>query len=346
MNDTLSSSTGSGGETVSSPDVSDRSGESWLDRLMTAVGLKSSTADLRESLETVLGQDGGADPAFTPLERSMIRKILGLREIRVEDVMLPRSAITAIRADSDLATLMMTFSRTGHSRMPIYVETLDDAIGMIHIRDLMNWIARAATASQAVGEAPPATVSLAAVDLSTKVTDTDLVRPVLFVPASMPATDLLAKMQANRMQIALVIDEYGGVDGLVSMEDIVETVVGDIEDEHDTQEGEGRLVASGQGIWIVDGSVELDEVSEETGIDFGPSGLAEDVDTLGGLAFALFGRVPRVGEELVAEELPGVVFEVLEADARRIKSLRLRLVPQGVRPAPEAAADPVAPTGS
>eukprot|EP01037_Dinobryon_pediforme_P037491 gene37491-44989_t len=253
---------------------------------MTAVGLKSSTADLRESLETVLGQDGGADPAFTPLERSMIRKILGLREIRVEDVMLPRSALTAIRAHSDRPTLMMTFSRTGHSRMPIFVETLDDAIGMIHIRDLMNWIARAATASQSATETPSSTVSLAAVDLSTKVTDTDLVRPVLFVPASMPATDLLAKMQANRMQIALVIDEYGGVDGLVSMEDIVETVVGDIEDEHDTQEQEGRLVASGSGVWTVDGSVELDEVSEKTGIDFRPSGLAEDVDTLGGLAFA------------------------------------------------------------
>ena len=330
MSDTNSSSTMSGGETISPPDAHERSGESWFDRLMMAVGLRQSTADLRENLETVL--DGHGDPSvdevFTPLERSMIRKILHLRETRVEDVMLPRSAISAVPADTDLAGLMIAFSRTGHSRMPVFTETLDDAVGMIHIRDLMNWIARAAGGrliAEPESEASAANVSLADVSLSQKLTETDLIRPVLFVPGSMPATDLLAKMQANRIQIALVIDEYGGVDGLVSMEDIVETVVGDIEDEHDTDEEDGRIQPQGEGIWLADGSVLLEDVTEATGLDFGPSGLTEEVDTLGGLAFALFGRVPRVGEELVAEPLPRVTFEIVEADQRRIKRLKLRL---------------------
>jgi len=329
MNDTQASSTVSGGETVSTPDGSDRSGDSWFDRLLLAVGLRQSAADIRENLETALDTEDGTDTVFSPLERVMIRKILHLKETSVEDVMLPRSAIDAVPADIELASLMITFSRTGRSRMPVYRDTLDDAFGMIHIRDLMNWIARAA-AGPAIDEDPagdePQSVSLAAVDLTRTLSATDLVRNVLFVPASMPATDLLARMQSNRIQMALVIDEYGGVDGLVSLEDIVETVVGDIEDEHDTDEDEGTVQAAGDGVWIADGSVVLEDVSKLTGIDFGPSGLEEDVDTLGGLAFALFGRVPHPGEELTTELLPRIVFEVLDADSRRIKRLRLRLV--------------------
>jgi CBS domain containing-hemolysin-like protein len=213
--------------------------------------------------------------------------------------------------------------------MPVYRETLDDAFGMVHIRDLMDWIARTA-AGPAIDSDPaddaPQSISLAGVDLTSSLGETNLIRNVLFVPASMPATDLLARMQANRIQIALVIDEYGGVDGLVSLEDIVETVVGDIEDEHDTDEDEGTVQEAGDGVWIADGSVILEDVTKLTGIDFGPSGLEEDVDTLGGLAFALFGRVPSAGEELSTELLPRIVFEVIDADSRRIKRLRLRRV--------------------
>jgi CBS domain containing-hemolysin-like protein len=329
MNDTQASSTESGGETVSTSDASDRSGESWFDRLLLAVGLRQSAADIRENLESVLDTEDGADAVFSPLERMMIRKILHLKETRVEDVMVPRSSIDAVPADSDLASVMIAFSRTGRSRMPVFRESLDDAFGMIHIRDLMDWIARSA-AGETIDNNPsddaPQSVSLASVDLTTPLNETKLVRNVLFVPASMPATDLLARMQANRIQIALVIDEYGGVDGLVSLEDIVETVVGDIEDEHDTGEDEGTVQSAGDGVWIADGSVVLEDVTKLTGIDFGPSGLEEDVDTLGGLAFALFGRVPSVGEELSTELLPRIVFEVLDADSRRIKRLRLRLV--------------------
>jgi CBS domain containing-hemolysin-like protein len=329
MNDTQAPSTVSGGEVVSAPDATDRSSESWFDRLLLAVGLRQSAADIRESLESVLDVEDGDNSVFSPLERLMIRKILHLKETSVEDVMLPRSAIDAVPADIDLATLMISFSRTGRSRMPVYRESLDDAFGMIHIRDLMFWIARAA-AGPAIDTDPsddsPRSVSLAGVDLTKTLSETDLIRNILFVPASMPATDLLARMQANRIQIALIIDEYGGVDGLVSLEDIVETVVGDIEDEHDTGEDEGTVQPAGDGTWIADGSVDLEDVSKITGIDFAPTGLLDDIDTLGGLAVALFGRVPSLGAELTTELLPRIVFEVLDADSRRIKRLRLRLI--------------------
>ncbi|MDR3493101.1 MAG: hemolysin family protein [Ancalomicrobiaceae bacterium] len=346
MNDTQSSSTGSGGESLSTPDAHERSGESWLERFMVAVGLRQSASDLRESLETVLEQDGSANQLFSPVERTMIRNILQLRETRVEDVMLPRSAIDAVDLDTNIASLMAIFAATGHSRMPVYRDSLDDALGMIHVRDLMNWIARAAGATVVDDEPPPPErVSLAGIDLSMKLADAELVRPVLFVPQSMPVTDLLAKMQASRIQIALVIDEYGGVDGLVSLEDIVETVVGDIEDEHDTDEDEGSLQAIGEGQWIADGSVLLEEASAKTGIDFSKVDLAEDVDTLGGLAFALFGRVPSPGESREAEELPGLVFEIIEADKRRIKRLRLRRATSASAGAPELVADATADGG-
>jgi CBS domain containing-hemolysin-like protein len=242
--------------------------------------------------------------------------------------MLPRSSIDAVPSDIDLARLMVLFTRTGRSRMPVFRETLDDAYGMVHIRDLLYWVARAAAGSAIddEGDKLPEDFALAKADLTQPLSSTDLVRNILYVPGSMPATDLLARMQASRIQIALVIDEYGGVDGLVSLEDIVETVVGDIEDEHDTGEDEGRILAVSQGHWEADGSVAIEDVSHITGIDLGPLGLEEDVDTLGGLAFALFGRVPTPGEELTSDRLPRLGIIVTDADQRRIKRLTLRLV--------------------
>jgi CBS domain containing-hemolysin-like protein len=330
MSDTQVNSTVSGAETSSTSDATDKSGESWFDRLLSAVGLKQSAADLRENLEAVLETEDAtsASAVFSPLERAMIRKILHLKETRVEDVMLPRSAIDAVPADIDLARLMVVFTRTGRSRMPVFRESLDDAYGMVHIRDLLYSIAKSAAGPgiDDDGDELPEGFSVAKADLSQPLNSTDLVRNLLFVPGSMPATDLLARMQASRIQIALVIDEYGGVDGLVSLEDIVETVVGDIEDEHDTGDDEGTIVAIGNGQWEADGSVALEDVTEATGIDFGPSGIEEEVDTLGGLAFSLFGRVPTPGEELTSELLPGVVLAVTDADQRRIKRLTLRSI--------------------
>jgi CBS domain containing-hemolysin-like protein len=303
-----------------------RSGESWIDRLMTAVGLKPSTATLRDHLETVLERDAGSDATFTPEERSMIGNILRLRETRVEDVMVQRSEITAVAIDVTLTELMIAFKESGHSRMPVYRESLDDASGMVHIRDLMAYIAEEATVRASVVETREersAGIYLTQVDLSRTLEATDLVRPVLFVPASMPATDLLARMQSNRIQIALVIDEFGGVDGLVSLEDIVETVVGDIEDEHDVDQDGAAITAAGDNAWVADGLVELDEVAAATGLNFEGDDLPENVETLGGLVFALAGRMPAIGDVVRSDKLPGVAVEVLAADSRRIKRVRL-----------------------
>ncbi|MCE1235287.1 MAG: hemolysin family protein [Hyphomicrobiales bacterium] len=323
MTDAHSQSTGATGETKTVEargDVSPKSGESWLDRLRAAVGWKSSPTDLRENLETALEEAG--EGGFSAEEREMIRNILHLGETRVDDVMVSRSDIEGIDEETTLERVLFAFMISGHSRMPVYRESLDEAIGMVHIRDLMTHLARAGQ----IGDDPEtASLDLSRADLSVRLAATGLVRPVLFVPGSMPASDLLARMQTNRIQMALVIDEYGGVDGLVSLEDIVETVVGDIEDEHD--EGETPdVVAAEPDRWLADARAELDETAEALDYDFSGVGLDEEVETIGGLVVALAGRVPEVGETFVSERLPGLAVEILDADNRRLKRLGLRRV--------------------
>jgi CBS domain containing-hemolysin-like protein len=328
MSDANSQSSGAAGEGSSRSETrgeaaSDRSGESWLDRLRAAVGLKSSATDLRENLEEILDAgDGGTDGGFSAEERAMIRNILKLGETTVDDVMVARAEIDGVAEDIRLDRLMFTFLETGHSRMPVYRESLDDAVGMIHIRDLMGHVARAAAVDPAIAEPGAAAIDLTRVDLSRTLAEAGLVRPVLFVPGSMPATDLLARMRQNRIQMALVIDEYGGVDGLVSLEDIVETVVGDIEDEHDVVEA-ADIVAHGDGVWLVDARAGIEEVSQAIDLDLAATGFDEEVETIGGLVVSLTGRVPEVGETIVSEHLPGLSIAVLEADARRIRRLEL-----------------------
>jgi CBS domain containing-hemolysin-like protein len=324
MSDAHSQSTGTAGEgstrTESRGETTERSAESWIDRLRIAVGWKSAPAALRADLASALEQSSTDDGGFSAEERAMIRNILRLRETRVDDVMIARAEIEGIDEDTTLDRVVLRFMNSGHSRMPVYRESLDEAVGMIHIRDLMSHVARTSTVEESQEGAPRLDLSRA--DLSLRLADTGLVRPVLFVPASMPATDLLARMQQNRIQMALVIDEYGGVDGLVSLEDIVETVVGDIEDEHDVEE-DAAIVASGTDQWLADARAELDEVAAAIGLDLAGVGLDEEVETLGGLVVSLTGRVPAVGETLHLEELPGFAVEVLDADPRRLKRLRL-----------------------
>ena len=323
MSDAHSQSTGAVGEgqrTEARGETSERSSESWIDRLRIAVGWKSSPAALRADLESALEEESSetAEGGFSVEERAMIRNILRLRETRVDDVMVTRGEIEGIDEETPLDRVVLRFMESGHSRMPVYRDSLDEATGMVHIRDLMGHIARTSTLDD--------TLDLARADLSQRLVDSGLVRPVLFVPGTMPATDLLARMQSNRIQMALVIDEFGGVDGLVSLEDIVETVVGDIEDEHDVEEA-AAVVAAGPGQWIADARAELEEVATITGLDLADVGLDEEVETVGGLVVALTGRVPAVGEILTLEPLAGFSVEVLDADARRLKRLRL------VRPA-------------
>ena len=324
MSDAHSQSTGTAGEghrTEARGETPERSTESWIDRLRVAVGWKSSPAALRADLESALEETSQSDEGgFSAEERAMIRNILRLRETRVDDVMVARAEIEGIEEATSLDRIVLRFLESGHSRMPVYRESLDEAVGMIHIRDLMSHIART-SAIEAPAEGAPV-VDLARADLSQSLADAGLVRPVLFVPGSMPATDLLARMQQDRTQMALVIDEYGGVDGLVSLEDIVETVVGDIEDEHDVEEA-AAIVATEPGRWVADARAELDEVAAAIGFDLSGLGLDEEVETLGGLVVSLVGRVPAVGETLLLDDLDGFSVEVLDADARRLKRLRL-----------------------
>ena len=259
----------------------------------------------------------------------MLNNILRFREVRVEDVMVPRADIEAVEINTTLGQLMHLFEQSGHSRMPVYAETLDDPRGMVHIRDIVAHITRLArvkkarTTKKAQGTAE---LNLTNVDLAKTIGELALTRTVLFVPPSMLAAELMARMQATRTQMALVIDEYGGTDGLVSLEDIVEMVVGDIEDEHD-DEDEPLITAAGDGVFIVDGKAEIDEVAKVIGDAFSAGEHGETVDTIGGMIFNTLGRVPVRGE--VVQAVPGFEFHVLDADPRRVKRVRIVEDPKG-----------------
>ncbi|MGY2993579.1 CBS domain containing-hemolysin-like protein [Mesorhizobium sp. URHB0026] len=222
------------------------------------------------------------------------------------------------------------FEQSGHSRMPVYSETLDDPRGMVHIRDVLAHITKLARVrkGRATRKTPVATVlDLAQVDLARTIGELNLIRQVLFVPPSMLASDLMGRMQTTRTQMALVIDEYGGTDGLVSLEDIVEMVVGDIEDEHD--DDEPMITQTGDGVFIVDGKAEIDEVAKMIGEEFAAGEHGEYVDTIGGMIFNTLGRVPARGE--VVQAIPGFEFHVLDADPRRVKRVRIVQSQKGER---------------
>lgn len=297
--------------------------ERWYERLLTRFGLKSRDS-IRDDLEDALA-DTLEDPNFTPQERAMLKNVLGFHRIRVDDVMVPRADIVAVPADTSLGDLLNIFRTAGHSRLPVYGETLDDPKGMVHIRDFLDFIAmradnRASRRKKAEDDTPKIPPSLGRVDLSMTLASAKILRPVLFVPRSMPAVDLLVRMQATRTHMALVIDEYGGTDGLVSIEDLVEMVVGNIEDEHD-DDAARTIIRADDDTYIADARASLDEVTEALGIDLNGEASAEDIDTLGGFIVTLAGRVPSRGELIAG---PGhLEFEILDADPRRVKRLRI-----------------------
>ncbi|MCB1383694.1 MAG: HlyC/CorC family transporter [Notoacmeibacter sp.] len=338
--------TAAGGEseTAGSPQSDSERRRGLLMRLRGAWKPRGG-ANLRDDLTDALADDGGDRSAFSPEERAMLNNILALRELRVEDVMVPRADINAIDINVSLGELMAMLESTGHSRLPVYAETLDDPRGMIHIRDVLAHVTKIArtpkrrsrkAAEPGAPERPAGSFDLSRVDLSRALTELNIVRPVLFVPPSMLASDLMARMKAARIQMALVIDEYGGTDGLVSLEDIVEMVVGDIEDEHD--DDEPMITEAGDGIFIVDARAELDDLAERIGGTFSVGEHIEDVDTVGGMIFNTLGRVPVRGE--VVQAVPGYEFHVLDADPRRVKRVRIVKVRAGTprrRPAAKPA---------
>jgi CBS domain containing-hemolysin-like protein len=299
-----------------------QSSEGWFIRVLrTMFGWKTSSirAGLADSLE-----DGAGETGFSPTERIMLRNILGLRERRIADVMVPRADIIAVQREISLGDLMKVFESAGHSRLVVYDETLDDAVGMVHIRDLVAFMTvRAAASAQANTKRKkpfPAGLDLKAVELSMPLSATKIIREILYGPPSMPVLDLLAKMQTTRIHLALVVDEYGGADGVVSIEDIVEQIVGEIADEHDEDTPPG-VVRQADGSFLADARANLEDVTAIVGREFEVGEIAKEVDTLAGYVVTLTGRVPVRGELVPG---PGPFeFEILDADPRRLKRLRI-----------------------
>jgi CBS domain containing-hemolysin-like protein len=315
--------------------------EPWLTRVMRILfGWKAAAT--RADLEHVLTAEQ-PHSGFSPEEAAMLKNILNLRECRIESVMLPRADIVAVQQDITIGDLVRVFQHAGHSRLVVYNDTLDDPTGMVHIRDLIGFVAGA---SQGPVAAPaqqpdPAALNLAKIDLALPLAAAKIVREILYAPPSMPALDLLAKMQATRIHLALVIDEYGGTDGLLSMEDLVELIVGDIADEHDAAEMPA-VTAQSDGSFLANGRASLDDVRAVIGDEFDLGDAAGEVDTLGGYLVLKAGHVPVRGE-LVPGPAPFEA-EVLDADPRRVKRARIyrrdERRPGAVRDAPAAVKAP------
>ena len=308
--------------------------EGWLTRVMRILfGWKAAAtrADLEEVLTSEQPQSG-----FSREEAAMLKNILGLRECRIESVMVPRADIVAVQQDMALGELIRVFEVAGHSRLVVFNDTLDDPTGMIHIRDLIAFMASHAsndsvTAAQdatrdATKDATPdesarqPALDFANVELNMPLAAAKIVREILYAPPSMPALDLLAKMQATRIHLALIIDEYGGTDGLVSMEDLVELIVGDIADEHDEREMPA-VMRQGDGSYLANGRASLDDVRAALGDEFDVGEAAQEVDTLGGYLVMRAGHVPVRGELVPGPE--PFEAEVLDADPRRVKRVKI-----------------------
>jgi CBS domain containing-hemolysin-like protein len=298
-------------------------GESWIGRALRVLfGWKPSS--IRADLEVVLETAASGESGFSPEERKLLKNILGLRERRIADVMVPRADIIAVQQDIPLGELLKVFENAGHSRLVAYDDTLDDPIGMVHIRDLIAYMATHAAVDpdkNAKRRKPfVGGLDLKTIDLAVPLSRTKIIRSLLFVPPSMPAMDLLVKMQASRMHLALVIDEYGGTDGLVSMEDVVEQIVGEIEDEHD-EYAPAAVMRQADGSFLADARASLEDVTATLGDEFDVGEVAEEVDTLGGYIATRIGRVPTRGELVPG---PGTFeIEILDADPRRVKKLRI-----------------------
>lgn len=246
--------------------------------------------------------------AFSPQEENALRRarvvplgLANLRRQRVEDVAIPKAEIVAVPVDISRADLIATFRESGFSRLPVYEDTPDRPLGLLLLKDL----------ALRYGFNGHHELDLRG-----------LLRPLIYAPPSMPLAALLQRMQAERTHMALVIDEYGGVDGLLTIEDLVEQVVGDIDDEHDTED-EGWWTREKPGCWLMLSRAPLEEVETELGLPLVDAAVRDEVDTLGGLVFMLAGRVPARGE--VIRHDGGVEFEVVDADPRRIRRLRVRL---------------------
>ena len=301
-----------------------------LERLKAAFGLQAGS--IRDDIADTL-KDAANDAAFSAHEKIILENVLSLHELRVEDVMVPRVDIIGVDLEISLFELLKVFRTAGHSRLPVYASTLDDPRGMVHIRDFVDHVARAAeeakvpirrtSASSQVDVKPkePLTSEFETFDLSVPLSGTRILRSVLFAPPSMPALDLLMKMQASHTHMALVIDEYGGTDGLVSIEDIVEKIVGDIEDEHDFDDSL-KIESTIDGSFVLDARIGLRELLTAMGGEVDAFAGGDEVNTVAGFITNAAGRLPVRGEIICVNDQ--LEFEILDADPRRIKRVRAR----------------------
>jgi CBS domain containing-hemolysin-like protein len=304
-------------------------GSGWLSGLRSRLGLPGAPT-LRDTIEGALKQEAASASAFSTEERQMMLRMLRFGGLRVADIMVPRADIIALEENEPLSELLRTFEEGGISRIPMFNETLDDPRGMIHIKDALHWLIEEGgvklvdpthDAPEKNPADPPVNGNLAAIDLARPITVAKIRRPVLFVPPSMPAMNLLLRMQTTRIHMALVVDEYGGTDGLVTIEDLVEQVVGEIEDEHDEAEAV-QIHKDAKGGMTALARTPVSELEDVLGRRIMTEDESEEVDTLGGLVFATLGRVPVRGE-IIRHANSGLEFEVLDADPRRVKKLRI-----------------------
>jgi CBS domain containing-hemolysin-like protein len=274
--------------------------ERLWDRLRERFRPSGAEAALRDTIEEIIESGESDAPPIGQQERNLLRNIFKLGELTATDVMVPRADIVAAKQDVSLEALVLQITREAHSRLPIYGESLDDIVGFVHIKDVLPYW----------GSSKPFRID-------------DILRKVLFVAPSMRVLDLLLEMRRTRIHMALVVDEYGGIDGLVTIEDLVEEIVGEIEDEHDVEEAQ-HLIALPDGTWIADARLPIDSFESQVGALLSDEERASDIATLGGAVVQRAGRVPARGEIVTGDGR--FEFEVLDADPRRLKRLKVRRV--------------------
>jgi magnesium and cobalt transporter len=275
--------------------------ESLMARIRKALRTKPDTS-LREALEEYIDQPVGGTPSVTAHEKSLIANILKLRNYTVTDVMIPRADIVALEVDTPHEEVLKLLAEKQYSRLPVYRDTLDKVLGTVHIKDM--------SAKLAQGER---------IEIKT------LIRETMFVSPAMHVLDLLLQMRQSRRHLVMVVDEFGGIDGLVTIGDVIEAIIGEIDDEHEMDDGP-LMTEDGENAFTVDARMSIESFEERFGRVLSDA-QREESDTLGGLIFSIAGRVPARGEVLTHDN--GMVFEVLEADPRRVNRVRISNIPQG-----------------
>lgn len=330
-------SSGSRGGTSPTSENSRNDNAGLWSRIRRALSGGRSDETLRESLEGVLDRHAEEEgpAAFRADAKSMMLNLIEFSDLRLDDVMVPRAEIIAVDAASSVSELLDCFLEAGHSRLPIYHDTLDEPLGMIHIKDFLEWL----NSKDKRTKAKPGTrksvpiLSLSSSDLKTPVSELGIMRELLYVPPSMPAADLLVKMQSTHVHMAVVVDEYGGTDGLATIEDLVEEIVGDIADEHD--EKDELITRASETSWLAEARLEIEDAEDTLGVKLLPADEQEEADTLGGLIFHMLGRVPVRGELIKHDS--GIEFEIIAADPRRVRRVAIHTKPRTARPAASAA---------